>query len=417
MNMFNLFWMTNDENSSMKVAYKRCTYFLGLLKGPKVEDWVNDQTTILREKIYRISDPIAKTSETLWDNLKDDFERSYANTGQVEQAKRDLRQLNMVGDKVDDYIAKFENLLRKAEIPRDEVGALEKFKDGLAEVVHRAIMRRENWPTDINGWQEATQREIRRFQQEIIGDNEHPTIAANDANLRLMMSLAWHPAMPARWLTRGDGDSGDGDRGDGKVGVEEFEVEEEKVEVEGKEVEGKEVEGKVECEEVEVKGEVKGEEVEGEGEEVEVEEVEVEVEVEGDGVEVEGVEGKGVEVEVVSEAQLERKKSKKKDDAVPMEIDAAWTQKEKLKKGMDRSQLSKEGRCFKCLQQGHLKKDCPEWKGKPPPYKPKVTKLATVTEETKEEPFDLKELARTMATLDNQKKEDLFDILINEQGF
>jgi hypothetical protein len=40
-----------------------------------------------------------------------------------------------------------------------------------------------------------------------------------------------------------------------------------------------------------------------------------------------------------------------------------------------------------------------------------VAKLATVTEEPKEE------LARTMATLDDQKREDLFDLLINEQGF
>ncbi|KAF8493098.1 hypothetical protein F5888DRAFT_1636873 [Russula emetica] len=134
--------------------------------------------------------------------------------------------------------------------------------------------------------------------QEIIGDNEHPTIAANDANLRLMMSLAWHPATPARWLMRGDGDGGDGDHGDGKVGVEEFEVEEEEVEVKVE----VEVEGKVKGEKVEGKGK----EVEGEGEEVDVEGVEVEVEVEGDVVEVEGVEGEGV-----SEAWLERTKGEK----------------------------------------------------------------------------------------------------------
>ncbi|KAF8487860.1 hypothetical protein F5888DRAFT_1639673 [Russula emetica] len=121
------------------------------------------------------------------------------------------------------------------------------------------------------------------------------------------MSLAWHPATPARWLMRGDGDGGDGDRGDGKVGVEEFEIEEEEVEVkvevevEG-EVKGKKVEGKGE----EVEGEVKGEEVEGEGEEVEVEGVEVEVKVKGDVVEVKGVEGEGV-----SEARLERTKGEK----------------------------------------------------------------------------------------------------------
>jgi hypothetical protein len=100
-----------------------------------------------------------------------------------------------------------------------------------------------------------------------------------------------------------------------------------------------------------------------------------------------------------------------------MEIDAGWTSKEKPKKGSDRTdrtQLSKEGKCFKCFQPGHLKKDCPKWKGKPPPYKPKVAKLATITEEPKEKHSNLKELARTMATLDDQRREDLFDILVNE---
>jgi hypothetical protein len=155
MNAFDLFWMTNDENSSMKVPYKWCTYFLGLLKGPNVEDWVNDQTGTLREKLNRRSNPIAKTSETLWDDLKESFERSYTYSGQIEAAKRDLAKLKMVDSEIDNYIARFENLLRKAEIPRDEVRVIDKFTDGLTEGLHRSIMRKDKWPVTINGWQEA----------------------------------------------------------------------------------------------------------------------------------------------------------------------------------------------------------------------------------------------------------------------
>jgi hypothetical protein len=40
LNTFSLFWMNNKENSHMKTPYKRCTYFLGLFDGNKVEDWV-----------------------------------------------------------------------------------------------------------------------------------------------------------------------------------------------------------------------------------------------------------------------------------------------------------------------------------------------------------------------------------------
>jgi hypothetical protein len=47
LNVFSLFWMNNKDNSHMKIPYKRCTYFLGLFDGNKVNDWVQDQTAIL----------------------------------------------------------------------------------------------------------------------------------------------------------------------------------------------------------------------------------------------------------------------------------------------------------------------------------------------------------------------------------
>jgi hypothetical protein len=43
----------------------------------------------------------------------------------------DLAKLEMEGNNIDDYIAKFENLLHKADIPHTEVGSIQKFKDGL----------------------------------------------------------------------------------------------------------------------------------------------------------------------------------------------------------------------------------------------------------------------------------------------
>jgi hypothetical protein len=42
LNVFSLFWMNNEDNSHMKIPYKRCTYFLGLFDGNKVDDWVQD---------------------------------------------------------------------------------------------------------------------------------------------------------------------------------------------------------------------------------------------------------------------------------------------------------------------------------------------------------------------------------------
>ena len=62
MNAFDLFWMTNEDSSIMKTAYRQSTFFLGLLQGPKEDDWVLTQAAALRTKVAR---GLAKDSETL----------------------------------------------------------------------------------------------------------------------------------------------------------------------------------------------------------------------------------------------------------------------------------------------------------------------------------------------------------------
>jgi hypothetical protein len=172
MNAFDLFWMNNEENSSMKNPYKRCTYFLGLIEGPRVEDWVVDQTLALRNKVTRVSDRITKDDESLWEDLKEAFANAFSHTGKVEQAKADLARLEMTGDQIDEYIAKFENLLRKADIPRNEVTVMDKFTDGLKKGIHAAILRRDVWPTTLDEWESVARTEVRRqaITKEALGE-------------------------------------------------------------------------------------------------------------------------------------------------------------------------------------------------------------------------------------------------------
>jgi len=162
MNSFDLFWMTNDENSAMKIPYKRCTYFLGLLSRAKVDDWVYDQTKVLLKKVTCCSDPIKKTDENLWEDLKDAFTRAFANTSKIEDAKIALSKVEMEGDQINEYIAKFEGLLCKADIPRTEITVMTMFTDGLQKGIHAAILCLDTWPTTLNGWEEAARREVRR---------------------------------------------------------------------------------------------------------------------------------------------------------------------------------------------------------------------------------------------------------------
>ena len=51
MSSFNIFWIINKNNNIMKIPYKHLTFFLGLLQGPMVDNWVYNQVIISREKI------------------------------------------------------------------------------------------------------------------------------------------------------------------------------------------------------------------------------------------------------------------------------------------------------------------------------------------------------------------------------
>ena len=148
--------MTNEDSLAIKVAYRWCTFFLGLLQGPKIDDWVLDQAVKLWT---RVTAGIPKTDETLWAQLERDFENAFAHTGRVEQARMELQKHRMDGDLIDEYIAKFETLLSKGEIPWTEVGAIKKFKNGLKPGVLKGILIRDTWPTNIDEWEEAARCE------------------------------------------------------------------------------------------------------------------------------------------------------------------------------------------------------------------------------------------------------------------
>ena len=180
---FKLFWMNNEENSYMKNPYKPSTYFLSLCAGEQVEDWVIQQVRELKEKMTRRSDLIAKTEEELWKDLIKNFVNAYTWTGKTKQAHIELAKLEMKEDNIDKYIAKFENLLRKGEIPWDDVATLFQFKEGLRKGVHAAILKRDTWPTTLDKWQQSARREVRRFgiMKESLGESGNYNLSTKQA--------------------------------------------------------------------------------------------------------------------------------------------------------------------------------------------------------------------------------------------
>ena len=126
----------------------------------------------------------------------------------------------------------------------------------------------------------------------------------------------------------------------------------------------------------------------------------------------------------IAAQQFRSSNKQQKDEVVPMKIDSAQIRPCNPERKAKNTQLKKEGRCFKCEKQGHLKKDCPEWgkKGdKPLPYQSKghvATTLASILNTTQpieeDKGPELKELAHRMHSLNDLGKEQLFDLIMDE---
>ena len=107
-----------------------------------------------------------------------------------------LNCLEIKDNNINNYIAKFENLLARVEIPCDDVTALLKFKAGLCKGVYVAILKRETWPTKLNDWQQCTRNKVQcmAIMKESIEDVENNHLSTKQAKWHTMVQQFRSPA-------------------------------------------------------------------------------------------------------------------------------------------------------------------------------------------------------------------------------
>jgi len=135
------------------------------MRSPNIDAWVDAQETALEAKTTHTANPIAETDEVLWDKFETAFKAAWKDTTCTQSAYEQLMKLEMKNGDVDTYIATFEHLADAAEWEANAKGTIACFKVGLQDHIHRHILFRETWPTDMNGWKEAAQKETERFRE------------------------------------------------------------------------------------------------------------------------------------------------------------------------------------------------------------------------------------------------------------
>jgi hypothetical protein len=97
---FKIYKIMNPLADIMKQLYACVAIALSLIRGPKVDDWVDEQLKELEQKVCMTP----KSNEVLWMEFEAAFTTAFTDTAKKEDAYQKLKHLKMKDKLVDNYI-------------------------------------------------------------------------------------------------------------------------------------------------------------------------------------------------------------------------------------------------------------------------------------------------------------------------
>jgi Retrotransposon gag protein/Zinc knuckle len=156
---FKIYKIMNPLANVMKQLYARVATALSLIRGPKVDDWVDEQLKELEQKVQTT----LRSDKTLWTEFKAAFATAFTDTAKKEDAYQKLKHLKMKDELVDDYIMAFNSLAAKAGWELNNAGMIDAFRSGLQPGTLNAIMNWDVWPETMPQWQQAARDEMCKY--------------------------------------------------------------------------------------------------------------------------------------------------------------------------------------------------------------------------------------------------------------
>ena len=163
---FRRFKMVNRNHDSMKVPYDRILTALTYMRGPLINDWVDQQEKKLAKRIdTSTTNWVAETNEILWTEFETAFLAAWTDTSKKQNAFDQLMRLTMSGWDVDTYIATFDRLTAAAGWDSNSEGTIAKFREGLSKGIHSKALDRDHIPRTIDEWKAAARTEVARARE------------------------------------------------------------------------------------------------------------------------------------------------------------------------------------------------------------------------------------------------------------
>ena len=130
----------------MTNPWQKVAHALTYMNGPNIYEWKRS----VENWILSIPAPSAP-NRTIYDDFEEEFIESWTDTNEPYRAAADLDKLRMQHDNVDEYIARFAELARKALYHEDDPAVLEKFKSGLPLELLEPCMHHDS-PQNWEAW-------------------------------------------------------------------------------------------------------------------------------------------------------------------------------------------------------------------------------------------------------------------------
>ena len=166
MGQFRRFKMVNRNHEAMKVPYDRVLTALTYMRGPLINDWIDQQEKKLDARIDTTKrGHVQETDEILWNEFEAAFLAAWTDTSKKQNAYDQLMRLTMNGWDVDTYIASFDRLTLAAGWDQDSEGTIAKFREGLSKGVHSKALDRDRIPRTIDEWKAAARTEVARAKE------------------------------------------------------------------------------------------------------------------------------------------------------------------------------------------------------------------------------------------------------------
>ena len=160
MDKFTSYELVNGDSKQFTTPFLKVALCLSYFNGPKVDTWVRQKRSWLKEQRDLFGVSIANPQ--LWT----DFERTYKDAFTDQDAKlaayQELHSLKMQGSDIDSYIAKFDRLISKVGHNPTDIGVVMMFREGLQPLLLREVLLHNvPTPTTLGVWKrKARERQM-----------------------------------------------------------------------------------------------------------------------------------------------------------------------------------------------------------------------------------------------------------------